>query len=250
MCVDSSHLRAAVFDLDGVVTDTARVHARAWKQLFDEFLCDRAQPGGVFEPFDLDHDYRRYVDGKRRFDGVASFLASRGIALPWASGTGEEENESIVALGNRKDGYFRERLQHDGVEVFDDSIRLIADLHSLGWRVAVASSSRNCRPVLERAAIAGLFEARVDGVVSDELALPGKPDPAIFVEAARRIGVAPVEAMVVEDAVAGVEAARRGGFGLVVGLAREGGTEGLRRAGADVVVQCLDDVLCERRGTP
>ena len=250
MCVDALHLRGAVFDLDGVVTDTASVHARAWQQLFDEFLRDRAQPGGVFEPFDIDRDYRRYVDGKRRYDGVVSFLASRAISLPWGSGTSEEGNESVVALGNRKDGYFRERLKHDGVEVFSDSIRLIEDLHGLGWPIAVASSSRNCQPVLERAGIASLFEVRVDGVVSDELGLPGKPDPAIFVEAARRIGVAPGETMVVEDAVAGVEAGRRGGFGFIVGLARKGGTEGLRRAGADVVVQSLDDVLRERRGMP
>lgn len=244
---DTSDLRAAVFDLDGVVTDTAMVHARAWKQLFDEFLRQRAQPGAAFEPFDIDGDYRRFVDGKRRYDGVASFLASRGIALPSGSGTSAVGDESVVALGNRKDEYFLERLEQDGVEVFDDSIRLIEDLHGLGWRVAVASSSRNCRLVLERAGIADLFETRVDGVVSDELALPGKPDPAIFVEAARRITVAPAHAMVVEDAVAGVEAGRRGGFGLVVGLARGGLAQRLQRAGADVVVNSLDDVLRERR---
>ena len=179
-----------------------------------------------------------------------ALLASRGISLPWGSGDVEEGSGSVVALGNRKDEYFRERLEQDGVEVFDDSIRLIGDLHDLGWRAAVASSSRNCQPVLERAGIAGLFEARVDGVVSDELGLPGKPDPAIFLEAARRLGVAPDETMVVEDAVAGVEAGRRGGFGFVVGLARQRGTEGLRRAGADVVVQSLDDVLRERRDNP
>lgn len=249
MRVDVSNLRAAVFDLDGVVTDTATVHARAWKQLFDEFLRDRAQPGQVYQPFDVDEDYRRYVDGKRRYDGVASFLASRSISLPWESDTADDRVVTVVSLGNRKDEYFRWRLEHDGVEVFEDCVRLIDKLHGLGWRTAVASSSRNCQPVLERAGIAHLFEARVDGVVSDELGLPGKPDPAIFVEAARRIGVTPHAAMVVEDAVAGVEAGRRGGFGLVVGLARHGGAEGLWQAGADVVVQGLDDLSHDLEGT-
>jgi beta-phosphoglucomutase family hydrolase len=237
--LDVRRFQGAVLDLDGVITDTARVHVQAWKQLFDDLLAERlaaGQPG--FEPFDPDADYRRYVDGKPRYDGAASFLAARGL-------DGEVDP---VALGDRKNEYFRARLERDGVEVFGGSRWFVREVRRHGWKTAVASASRNCGPVLDRAELTDLFDAVVDGQVAAELELPGKPDPATFLEAARRLAVAPADAIVVEDAQAGVEAGRRGGFGLVVGVARAEVADDLRRCGADVVVGDLGDIVLEGFG--
>jgi beta-phosphoglucomutase family hydrolase len=231
---------AVLFDLDGVLTRTARVHAAAWKELFDEFLRRRsAERGQPFVPFDLEADYRRHVDGKPRLDGVADFLASRGIDLPRGSPEDGPDAGTMHALGRRKDEHFLRRLARDGVEVYAESVALVRALRAEEIRTAVVSSSSNCAAVLEASGIAQLFDARVDGVDLIRLKLPGKPAPDAFLEAARRLGVEPPRAVVVEDAVAGVEAGRAGGFGLVVGVDRAGRSMELRSAGATVVVTSL-----------
>lgn len=238
---------AVIFDLDGVLTDTARVHADAWKQLFDEYLEQRpGGPGEDHRPFTMD-DYRRTVDGKPRFDGVESFLASRGIELPHGESSDPPGRETIRGLGELKNQYFHERLEHDAVEVFDDARPLLERLRDAGVPTAVISSSRNCEHVLRAAGLDHLFDARVDGAVADELDLPGKPDPAILLEAASRLGVAAEDSVVIEDARAGVEAGRRAGFALVVGVDRDE-QGGLDDAGADVVVTELSDSRLEIGG--
>ncbi|HEX3268392.1 MAG TPA: beta-phosphoglucomutase family hydrolase [Gaiellaceae bacterium] len=240
---DLRTMQAVIFDLDGVVTRTAEVHAEAWKQLFDEYLAARARRlGEPFRPFDRSSDYRRFVDGKPRYEGVASFLGSRGIELPFGSSEDPEERETVCGLGNRKNRYFQEALARRGVDPYPSTLELIAALRRRGVRTAIVSSSRNCAAVLEAAGIRELFDAKVDGVDAAELGLPGKPDPAVFIDAARRLGVDPAHAAVVEDAIAGVEAGRRGGFGLVVGVDREAQFEALVAAGADVVVGDLGEL--------
>jgi beta-phosphoglucomutase family hydrolase len=236
-------LDAVVFDMDGVVTDTARAHAVAWKRLFDEWLRARAdRTGGTFAEF-TDADYRAYVDGKRREDGVAAFLASRGVRLPWGAEDDPPDRDTVVALGRRKNDYFLQHIALDGVQAYDSTVRLVQHLAAAGIGVAVVTASRNAAVVLDAAGLAQLFPVRVDGAVAAELHLPGKPDPAIFVEAARRLGATPDRAAVVEDAIAGVEAGRRGGFRLVVGVDRTGHPDPLRAAGADVVVTDLAEVV-------
>jgi len=240
---DLGSMQAVIFDLDGVVTRTAEVHAHAWEQLFDEYLAARARGlGEPFRPFDRSSDYRRFVDGKPRYEGVASFLGSRGIELPFGSPEDPEERETVCGLGNRKNGYFREALERTGSHPYPTTLELIARLREQGVRTAIVSSSRNCAAVLEAAGIRGLFDAKVDGVDAAELGLPGKPDPAVFLDAARRLGVAPAHTAVVEDAIAGVEAGRRGGFALVVGVDREAQFDALVAAGADVVVGDLGEL--------
>jgi beta-phosphoglucomutase family hydrolase len=236
---------AVVFDTDGVLTDTASVHAAAWKQLFDGYLRERSERlGEPFRPFEP-ADYLRYVDGRPRFDGVAAFLASRGIQLPWGELDDPPDRETVCGLGNRKNREFLARLRSDGVRPFPSSVALVEALRSAGARTAVVSSSRNMRAVLEAAGIGGLFDAAVDGVDSARLGLAGKPDPALFLEAAGRLGVEPARAAVVEDALAGVEAGRRGGFGLVVGVDRGDQAADLAASGADVVVGDLGELAAE-----
>jgi len=231
---DTLYLEAAVFDLDGVITDTARLHAGSWKELIDDFLQDRArQAGQAFEPFDRERDYRRYVDGKPRYQGLASFLESRSIDLPWGDPDDTPEQETICGLGNGKDAIFARVLDREGVDLIEGTLELVDRLRAAGVRVAVASSSRNCGPILERAGVADRFEARVDGETVMGTDLEGKPAPDIFVEAARRVGASPAHTVVFEDAVSGVEAGRRGDFGLVVGVAvDERARVSLREAGA------------------
>lgn len=234
---------AVLFDLDGVLTRTAAVHAAAWKRLFDAFLERRArETGEPFAPFDLNLDYRRHVDGKPRQQGVADFLASRGIALPAGTPNDPPDAETAGALGALKDGYFAERLRRDGVETFADSIELVRCLREHDVKTAVVSASNNCAAVLEAAGIAELFDARVDGRDVTRLALKGKPAPDSFLEAARRLKVDPARAVVVEDAIAGVAAGRAGRFGTVIGVDRAGQSQALREAGADVVVTTLGQV--------
>jgi alpha,alpha-trehalase len=235
-------LDAVIFDLDGVITDTASVHAAAWKRMFDQFLADRAdREGEDQQPFSED-DYYLYVDGKPRYDGVESFLASRGISLPRGDPGDLPAAETACGLGNRKDELFLSQLRKEGVASFPSSIALLHGLRASGCRTAVISASRNCSNVLEAAGVAELFDAKVDGLDADELGLKGKPNPAVFLEAARRLEVEPARAAVVEDALAGVEAGRRGGFGLVIGVDRAGHAEELRERGADILVGDLGEV--------
>jgi trehalose 6-phosphate phosphatase len=232
-----------IFDLDGVVTKTAVVHAAAWKRLFDEYLERRAaREGTPFQPFDADGDYRRYVDGKPRYDGVASFLESRGITIDYGEPSDPPHRETVCGLGNRKNYYFQEHLTKHGVSVYQSTIDLIHALRASGVKTAIISASKNCEAVLKAANVGDLFDVKVDGVDAAELGLPGKPDPAVFLEAARRLDVVPQRAVIVEDAIAGVQAGRDGHFGLVIGVNRSGDTGALRRNGADVEVTDLSEV--------
>lgn len=234
---------AVLFDLDGVLTRTASVHAAAWKKLFDSFLEPRAtQAGEPFVPFDIATDYPRYVDGKPRYDGVVAFLASRGIALPLGTPEDGPDVPSVRALGNLKDRYFLQHLEQHGVEPYETSIALVRQLRAQEIKTAVVSSSNNCAAVLEAVGIASLFDARVDGTDLTHLKIKGKPAPDAFVEAARRVGAAPARTVVVEDAIAGVEAGRAGRFGCVIGVDRRGQAPALCAAGADVVVTDLAQV--------
>ena len=235
-------LDAVIFDMDGVVTDTAVVHAAAWKKLFDAYLKTIAMATGAdILPFDERADYERYVDGKNRYDGVRSFLQSRGIHLPEGSPDDPAGSDTVCAMGNDKDNFFLEHVRLHGVRAYPSTVRVIRHLRARGVRTALVSASRNADEVLSIAGVADLFDERVDGVVAAELDLPGKPDPATFLEAARRLGVEPAEAAVVEDALSGVAAGRAGGFGLVVGVARAGQHDALCQAGADVVVADLGE---------
>ncbi len=239
---DKPRFDAAVFDLDGVVTLTASVHAAAWKRLFDEALERRAKESGEpFLPFDPEGDYHTYVDGKPRIEGVKSFLASRGIELPEGTPDDGPDEPTAWGLGNRKNGYFRRILDEKRAEVDERTVAFVRRLREEGVRVSVASSSKNCGPILERAGLNDLFEARVDGIVSEQIGLKGKPNPDIFVEAARRVGATPKRTIVVEDAISGVQAGRAGGFGLVVGIDRVGLAAALREHGADLILESFDD---------
>jgi beta-phosphoglucomutase family hydrolase len=234
---------AVLFDLDGVLTKTARVHAAAWKKLFDGFLEQRAAATGeAFAPFDIAADYRRYVDGKPRYDGVASFLQARGIALPFGSPEDGPSAQTVHGLGNLKDHYFTEHLEQHGVEVYEPAIALVHTLRAQEIKTGVVSSSNNCAGVLKVAGISQLFDARVDGLDVRRLALKGKPAPDAFLEAAQRLKVEPARAVVVEDAIAGVKAGQAGRFGCVIGVDNGGQSQALREAGADVVVTTLAQV--------
>lgn len=239
---------AVLFDLDGVLTATARLHAACWKAMFDEYLQRRAMDtGDPFRDFEIATDYRQYVDGKLRYDGVRSFLQSRGIDLPFGDPTDPPDRETVCGLGNRKNELIGELLETDGVDVHDDSVAWVRQLRRGGFATAVVSASKNCARVLRAAEIDDLFDARIDGVVAGELGLAGKPAPDTFLEGARRLGVEPARSVVVEDAVSGVEAGRAGGFGLVIGVDRTGHPEALRDGGADLVVADLGELLDEER---
>lgn len=228
---------AVIFDMDGVVTRTAEVHATAWRRMFDAFLARReAGAGEALHAFAFPADYLAYIDGRPRYDGVAAFLASRGIALPWGTPEDPAGDATVCALGNRKNALFNEVVANEGVGVFASTLRFIAGLKADGIRVGLATSSRNSAFVLEAAGTAELFETVVDGLVSAELGLRGKPEPDIFLTACARLGVAPGNAVVVEDAATGVQAGHRGGFALTIGLAREDNTEVLCEHGADLVL--------------
>src|SRR4051812_1390556 len=237
-------ISTCLFDLDGVLTQTAKIHARAWKQMFDDFLQNWAQrTGEPFAEFDRPTDYDEYVDGKPRLDGVRSFLQSRGIDLPMGSPTDPSDAETVHALGARKNDLVLELIREQGVEPYEGSVRFAEAARDQGMRRAVVSSSTNCRDVLVAAGIDHLFEERVDGVVAERERLAGKPAPDTFLEGARLLGAQPDQAAVFEDAQAGVEAGRAGSFGWVVGVDRTGQAEALRRRGADVVVDDLAELL-------
>jgi beta-phosphoglucomutase family hydrolase len=235
---------AVLFDLDGVLTATAKVHAACWKQAFDEFLQRRADRiSETSQPFDIKKDYEEYVDGKPRNDGVQSFLQSRGIKLPYGDPDDPSDRETICGLGNRKNDLFNQALKDQGVEVFDGSVAWLRQVRQKGLKTAVVSSSKHCQAIIEVAGLADLFDARVDGKVAEELNLKGKPAPDTFLKAAEQLQVPPEKAVVVEDATAGVEAGHNGGFALVIGVDRKGDAEALRQHGADLVVSDLKELL-------
>jgi beta-phosphoglucomutase family hydrolase len=235
---------AILFDLDGVLTDTARIHAACWKRMFDAFLESRSEPSGdALRPFDIETDYPPYVDGKPRFDGVRDFLASRGIELPEGSPDDSPEYETVCGLGNRKNEMVNRAIAELGVDAYPSSVAVLRRIREEGVKTAVVSSSGNCAAVLEAAKIADLFDARVDGVDIIEQGLAGKPAPDSFLEGARRLGVSPERCAVVEDAISGVQAGRDGGFGLVIGVARKGDARALCENGADLVVADLGELL-------
>jgi beta-phosphoglucomutase family hydrolase len=237
-------VRACLFDLDGVLTETATVHAAAWKEMFDDYLRERAaRTGEEFVPFDPVADYGEYVDGKPRSDGVRSFLASRGIELPEGDADDPPAAETISGLGKRKNEIVLRKIREEGVEAYEGSVRYLEAARKAGLHRAVVSSSTNCRDVLAAAGIEEFFEARIDGVVAEREHLKGKPAPDTFLAAARALDVPPDRAAVFEDALAGVAAGRAGHFGCVVGVDRVGHAEGLRKHGATVVVRDLAELL-------
>jgi beta-phosphoglucomutase family hydrolase len=239
---DATPYDAVILDLDGVITSTDALHFQAWKDTFDAFLARRDPPGAAF----TEADYRRTVDGKPRFDGVRDFLASRGLEVPEGTPSDPPDPPTVQGLGRAKNERLQQLLREGRVEAFDDASRAIERWRASGLRLAVVSSSRNCRPVLDAVGLLGCFDAVADGVVADDLGLPGKPAPDLFLEAARRLDVDPARAVVVEDAEVGVDAGRRGGFGLVVGMDRAGTGARLREHGAHVVLASLDDLEVTR----
>jgi beta-phosphoglucomutase family hydrolase len=237
-------IRGCLFDLDGVLTKTAKVHDAAWKQMFDDYLRERAQrTGEPFVPFDPVKDYDEYVDGKPRADGTRSFLASRGIELPEGHDDDPPDADTVHGLGNRKNQLVLEKIRTQGVEAYEGSVRYVRAVRDAGLRRAVVSSSANCHDVLVAAGIDDLFEARIDGVVAERDHLRGKPAPDTFLAGAKALGLRPNAAVVFEDALAGVAAGRAGGFGFVVGVDRVGQAEALKEHGADVVVTDLADLM-------
>ena len=235
---------AALLDLDGVITDTASVHAACWKQMFDEYLQRRAtERGEAFRPFDIATDYRLYVDGKPRYDGVRDFLASRGIRLPEGSPDESPQAETVDGLGNRKNELVNKIIEEKGVEPYEGSVELIHQLRHRGFKIAVVTSSQNCTAVLKAAKVDHFFDVQVDGNVIHAEHLAGKPAPDSYLMAAKLLGVEPARAIVIEDALSGVEAGRNGNFGLVIGVARKGNADELRRHGANLVVNDLSELV-------
>ena len=235
-------LDAVVFDTDGVITRTATVHRASWKRLFDDFLAQRddGQP-----PFS-DEDYLAHVDGKPRYDGVADFLASRGIELPRGDRSDPADRDTVCGMGNRKNQYFRAEITEHGVQPYDSTVAFVHDLRLAGVQVAAVSASENQRVVLDAADLTDCFDVLVDGAMARDLGLAGKPDPAIFLEAAQRLDVDPSRAAVVEDARSGVAAGRAGGFAAVIGVDRGGRPDELRAAGAHLVINDLHELLVHR----
>ena len=241
---DLSQFKALLFDLDGVVTRTATIHAAAWKQLFDDFLERRARDERTgYASLEIATDYVRHVDGRQRYDGVDSFLRGRGIELPWGDPSDRPGTNTVCALGNAKNRHFNEQLERHTVEVFDDTVALIRTARTRGARIAIVSASENCRAILERAGLIELFDAEVTGIEAARLGLAGKPAPDTFLKAAELLNVPPRDAVVFEDAIAGVQAGRAGGFGLVVGVDRGGAGAALLAAGAHVVHTDLRQLL-------
>ena len=242
--VNRDQYDAVLFDLDGVITNTATLHATCWKQMFDEYLRERAeQKGEAFRPFDLATDYRLYVDGKPRFDGVRDFLRSRNIHLPEGSPDDPADVETVHGLGNRKNDLVNRAIAEVGVEPYAGTVQFIHQLRRDGFKIAVVTSSQNCDAVLRAAKLDDLFKVRVDGNVIQAQRLAGKPASDTFLIAAKLLGVEPIRTVVIEDAISGVEAGSKGKFGLVIGVARKGNTEELKRHGAHLVVEDLGELV-------
>ncbi|MGH8926037.1 MAG: HAD family hydrolase [Acidimicrobiia bacterium] len=236
--VDWELYEAVLFDLDGVLTDTARVHAKAWKETFDEFLATKGEP-----PFTIEGDYRKFVDGRPRYQGVATFFASRGISLPWGEPADHPDKETVCGVGNRKNELVNELIAAEGVAVYPGSLRLLEHLAGMKMKMAVVTSSANAATVLAGAKLDSFFGVRVDGELAAQLGLAGKPHPDPFLKAAKLLGVDPGPAVVIEDAASGVAAGKAGGFGLVVGVCRHDDPRTLRQAGADLVVDDLGELI-------
>ena len=242
--IDCDHYDAVLFDLDGVITNTASLHATCWKQMFDEYLRKRAeQSGEAFRPFDVATDYRLYVDGKPRFDGVRDFLASRGIQLPKGAPDDSAEMKTVCGLGNRKDNLVTHVLAEVGVEAYEGTVRFIKQLRHDGFKIAVVTSSEHCGPILKAAELDPLFDMRVDGHTIHSQHLACKPAPDTYLLAAKLLGVEPARSVVVEDAISGVQAGANGKFGLVIGVARKGNAEELQHHGAHLVVNDLSELV-------
>jgi len=235
---------AVLLDLDGVITDTASLHAACWKQMFDEYLQKRAtQRSEAFRPFDLVTDYRLYVDGKPRFDGVRDFLASRGIQLPEGGPHDPPQLETVGGLGNRKNDLVNKLIEDVGVKPYEGSVQLIHHLRRHGFKIAVVTSSQNCAAVLKAVKLDACFDVQVDGNMIQAQQLAGKPAPDTFLIAAKLLGVEPARAVVIEDAISGVQAGFNGNFGLVIGVARKGNAEELKQHGAHLVVSDLGQLV-------
>ena len=235
---------AVLFDLDGVLTDTTRLHAACWKKMFDGFLRKRAENRGEeFHSFSITEDYFPYVDGRLRSDGVRDFLKSRNITLPEGDPDAPPESETVSGLGNRKNDMVNALMESEGIHVYSDAVAWVRLLREQGYKTAVVSASNNCKTVLNSAKILNLFDIIVDGTVAADSGLAGKPSPDTFLKAAEQLGVEPKRAVVVEDAISGVQAGRSGGFGLIIGVARKENAQALKENGADMVVKSLDELL-------
>jgi beta-phosphoglucomutase family hydrolase len=242
--INRNRYDAVLFDLDGVITDTAALHATCWKTMFDAYLQERAKrTGEPFIPFDVNTDYRLYVDGKPRFDGVRDFLSSRGIELSEGELEDSSEVETVCGLGNRKDDLVNDAIVEVGVQPYGGSVQCIQKLCGTGFKIAVVTSSQNCEAVLKAAKLDKFFDVRVDGNVIHEQRLAGKPAPDTFLLAAKLLGVEPIRTVVIEDAISGVQAGSNGNFGLVIGVARKGNADELKRHGAHLVVRDLDELV-------
>jgi beta-phosphoglucomutase family hydrolase len=242
--LDLTAYEAVLSDLDGVITKTAQLHAAAWKRLFDDYLSQvGTHTKATLKPFDLEEDYRWYLDGKPRQEGVRDFLKSRGLSLPLGDPGDSAERETLYGLGNKKDVYFEADLRQTGVDVYPGTVEFLHQAKRAQLRLAVVSSSHHCADILEAVGLAPLFDVRIDGHEIDRLRLPGKPAPDSFLEAAKRLGVERKRAIVIEDALAGVQAGHAGGFGLVIGVNRRNQADALRSQGADLVVSDLSALL-------
>jgi beta-phosphoglucomutase family hydrolase len=233
---------AVLFDLDGVITATAKIHALAWKQAFDEFLKKRAS-GQDFKPFDKQSDYEDYVDGLPRYDGAQKFLESRHIDIPYGSPDDPPDKETVCGIANNKNARFDQALKTEAVEVYDGTVAWIRHLRKAGIKIAVVSSSAHCKAILKNAGLSDLFDARMDGDVAKQLQLKGKPAPDTYLKAAEMVNADAKRAVVVEDALAGVESGKNGGFGLVIGVDRKNHAKALKQHGADIVVTDLQEML-------
>lgn len=244
MLIDAEKYDAVLFDMDGVLTMTMKIHAACWKRMFDDYLRQRTTSHGqVFRPFEVATDYKAYVDGKLRYDGVQAFLASRGIELPYGSPEDGSTQETVCGLGNRKDRMLNELIATDGVEILDGAVELVCRIRKAGLKTAVVSASKNCEKILGAASLTNLFDTVVDGNVAARLGLRGKPAPDTFLEAARELKAEPSRTVVVEDAIAGVAAGRSGAFGFIIGVDHHGDKTVLLKHGADIVVESLLELL-------
>jgi beta-phosphoglucomutase family hydrolase len=235
---------SVLFDMDGVITDTASLHAACWKQLFDEFLEKRAKlQSEEFCPFDIVTDYRLHADGKPRFEGVRDFLKSRGIELPEGNAEDPVDVETVCGLGNRKNELVNDAIARKGVQAYNGSVQFIHLLHRNGYKLAVVTSSQNCASILKAVQLDKFFEVRVDGNTIHAQRLKGKPAPDTFLLAARLLGAEPSRTVVIEDAISGIQAGSAGKFGLVIGIARSGDADVLKRHGAHLVVRDLDELI-------